>query len=228
MKRYLDEQFNYNTKEWSMQSYGQRYFDIPKDYEGSIEALIEEMIRYSKLPIKQSHTKLPPQEKYQKLAVECFEAILKVQDPLIKSMATVYPHMQKIITIGLENPEMRDEILFQLSKQVFMPMDEVPVGWDIILHNGWLLIVLATAAFRPSKAFVKYFQAFLLNTADQYKFAPDITIKKFALQSEENLKNSAMNGIRKFPPSIKEIRAIEVRSGAANEYFKVATEISHS
>jgi hypothetical protein len=54
---------------------------------------------------------------------------------------------------------------------------------------------------------------------DQYKFSgnslilihilAEASIRKFASQSEENLKNSALNGNRRYPPSTTEIRAIE-------------------
>jgi hypothetical protein len=54
--------------------------------------------------------------------------ILKVLDPTVKSTHIVYPFIQKVIKLGIDNPEVRDEILLQLCKQVTLPMDDIPNG----------------------------------------------------------------------------------------------------
>lgn len=121
----------------------------------------------------------------------------------------VFSSIRNIIKIGIECPELHDEILVQLCKQVSTPF-KIPEDYHKMQENGWFAIHVAANVLKPSKSFLKYFQAFIALAIEEYQFDGNCDIKRFSIGAEENLKASAfVVGLRRLPPSITELQCIK-------------------
>ncbi|KAJ3157501.1 cytochrome c oxidase subunit 1, partial [Irineochytrium annulatum] len=208
---------NPNSSEWSMVAFAEKNFEIheKKKQKGLLGIGkrtkpqlqdLDEMLRHTRHNITMSITRIPNNEGLQSVAVECFKNVQKAMDPNAKKQDESVQIIQNILTNGLDHPELRDEILVQIIKQMTPPLSDAPKGWDSIVLHGWQMIALAAGTFPPSKVFSKFFLAFILRGLSE----PDEKhkIRKLARIAEEAFKNSTLSGARKLPPSIAEITAI--------------------
>lgn len=102
-----------------------------------------------------------------------------------------YKSLLPVLKIGIDHPQMRDEILIQLCRQVTIPHEGVPVGWNFILTHGWLALQVVTSTFKPSPIFAKYFEAFVTKTLNIYtESGEENIVKRFAESVLVNLKNT--------------------------------------
>ncbi|KAJ3226145.1 cytochrome c oxidase subunit 1 [Clydaea vesicula] len=206
-EQFVEEKIDPNSSELSLQTFAARYFDSQlmkhdvkqsKSNSKTNPNKIEELLRYTKLPITSN--------------------ILKILEA--KKVESIFSCIQQLIKIGIENVELRDEIYIQLCRQVTVPIKDVPKTWDLMVLNGWLVISLVSSSFRPSKALFKYLYAFVLRTIEQYKYSENSHIKKYIVAVEENLgKQSALNGPRIHPPSIAQIQAQKEGSAVVCPFY---------
>ncbi|KAJ3396223.1 cytochrome c oxidase subunit 1 [Lobulomyces angularis] len=226
-EQFVEEKIDPNSSELSLQTFAARYFDSQlmkhdvkqsKSNSKTNPNKIEELLRYTKLPITSSILQLPLNDHLKSLAIECFYHILKILEA--KKVESIFSCIQQLIKIGIENVELRDEIYIQLCRQVTVPIKDVPKTWDLMVLNGWLVISLVSSSFRPSKALFKYLYAFVLRTIEQYKYSENSHIKKYIVAVEENLgKQSALNGPRIHPPSIAQIQAQKEGSAVVCPFY---------
>ncbi|KAJ3090132.1 cytochrome c oxidase subunit 1 [Quaeritorhiza haematococci] len=199
----LDEEIiNYNSAECSMQTYAERYFETQVQKAGTLSKLtqkiktvdVDDLLRYTK------KTPIGP------------SVLFKVLEPNVRKGEDPFQALHEIIAIGIEMPELRDEILVQMCKQVTTPKD-VPKTWDTILFNGWHALMIAAATLPASKFFSKFFQAFIERTIEQYKKMEGSPIKKMAVMTADFMRRARLHGPRKRPPSLAEFQAL--KNGAA-------------
>ncbi|KAJ3333456.1 cytochrome c oxidase subunit 1 [Blyttiomyces sp. JEL0837] len=212
--------FNPDLPEYSMHAYASKHFQTTIKKKENTLSLgfgakktksqpvdIEESLRYSKAAITASITRLPQTEHVQTIAIECFKNLMRILDPNPKKSEEIPHIMQQVIMVGLEEPEVRDEIYVQIIKQITPPKDDEPKGWKVMQLRGWEMITLSTGTFPPSKNFSKFLLAFILRAINQY--ATRDPRHKLALIAETSLKHSTINGARRLPPSLTEIAAIQ-------------------
>ncbi|RKO92668.1 P-loop containing nucleoside triphosphate hydrolase protein [Blyttiomyces helicus] len=200
------EKINYNSLEYAMSTYAEKHFETHMKPTSTFSTLtkktkqafeLDEMLAYSKIPIALSITKIQNKtEKSVPLAVECFKNLLKALEPAGKKQEEA---IHSFISVGLENPELHDELFVQVIKQVTPPKGTLPKQWDQIQLNGWQVLALSSAAFPPSKTY---------RLVDIEKNP----IRKLAHVAEESHKAVMLHGARKFPPSALEIAAIKTAS----------------
>ncbi|KAI8853564.1 P-loop containing nucleoside triphosphate hydrolase protein [Chytridium lagenaria] len=204
---------NPHSPEWSMTAFAEKNFELhekkkqksllllgKKATKGGLQG-VDEMLRHTK------YNSASSRENLQTYAVECFKNVQKAMDPSKKADECVQA-IQATITYGLEHPELRDEILVQIIKQMTPPTgNDQQKGWDTIALQGWQLLALCSGTFPPSKTFSKYFLAFIQRGISS--FTDSHIYCKLAKICEESFKNSTLNGPRKLPPSIAEINAIK-------------------
>jgi hypothetical protein len=80
---------------------------------------------------------------------------MKAMDPNNRKSEETNQVMQQIVSVGLVREELRDEIFVQVIKQMTLPKDGEPKGWEYIVQAGWQLLGLATSTFPPSKVIDK-------------------------------------------------------------------------
>ncbi|KAI9204657.1 P-loop containing nucleoside triphosphate hydrolase protein [Polychytrium aggregatum] len=178
---------------------------------------LSELLKYSKTPIQMSLTKMPERsDLLVNAAIECFKLLLKCLDPSSKKQDDFSISIQAIMEYGIKFPELRDEILVQICKQVSVPK-EVPSGWDQIQTLGWRAMVHATASLPPTKALAKYLNSFLQRSLEDIPMGPESkTIRKLCIMAGESVKNCLMNGPRRYSPSSIEINAVKASLNATS------------
>ena len=110
------------------------------------------MLRYTADTIPQSLTRLPDGP-IRRLAVRCFRCITGFMGD--RDSATPLSLAQHLMQEGLLHPQLRDEILVQLTKQ--LNCNPTPNSVD----RGWVLLELALSTFPPSEDFENYLEVWL-------------------------------------------------------------------
>ncbi|KAL6628638.1 P-loop containing nucleoside triphosphate hydrolase protein [Neocallimastix sp. 'constans'] len=206
-------EIDYYSEEYSMQTYAEKNFEIQSKNVGtfrgkSIKMEWNEMLSYTKYPISISITQFSKgYERYAALSLELFKLLQKILENNQKKVDETLSAIITIIHTGIENPDIRDEILVQICKQVTAP-EKPPKNWNDILFNGWVFLALVANTFTPSKSFSKYFNGFIKRAIKDNENATDETKKAihyYASLIESNYKALNMNGCKKYPPSVFEI-----------------------
>ncbi|OUM64595.1 hypothetical protein PIROE2DRAFT_60556 [Piromyces sp. E2] len=209
-------EIDYYSEEYSMKAYAEKNFEIQSKYVGtfrgkSIKMEWDEMLSYTKNPINISITQFGKgYERYSVLSIELFKLLQKVLENNPKKSDETLSAIFTIIRTGIENPDIRDEILVQICKQITCP-EKPPKNWSDIEFNGWVFLALVANTFTPSKSFSKYFNAFLKRAIKDNEKATDENKKSihyYASLIESNMKSLNMNGCKKYPPSVFEIHMI--------------------
>jgi len=105
-----------------------------------------------------------------------------------------------ILTKGLENPLVRDEIYMQIMKQLsHNPKPES-------IAKGWQLMCMAVSTFPPSDDFDKFLLNFVLNKIEGIGAVRNYA--KYCLRTLEGMLTSGASG---FVPSVEEIQAYKER-----------------
>jgi hypothetical protein len=105
-----------------------------------------------------------------------------------------------ILTKGLENPLVRDEIYMQIMKQLsHNPKPES-------IAKGWQLMCMAVSTFPPSEDFDKFLLNFVLNKIEGIGAVRNYA--KYCLRTLEGMLTSGASG---FVPSVEEIQAYKER-----------------
>ncbi|KAH8328201.1 hypothetical protein KR067_006039, partial [Drosophila pandora] len=107
-------------------------------------------------------------------------------------------HLDKINFIvghGILKESLRDEILAQICKQLYLNPSRNSYT------RGWLLLTLCLSCFPPSSDFEPHLRSFMKQGTAQLQAAP-------ALQ---RLERTLVNGVRSQPPSLFELQAIRER-----------------
>ncbi|KAJ3028810.1 UNVERIFIED_CONTAM: cytochrome c oxidase subunit 1 [Siphonaria sp. JEL0065] len=86
--------------------------------------------------------------------------LTRALDPALKKHEEICTAMHQIVHMGLTNVNLRDEVFVQIIKQITVPLDGEPKGWNEITLNGWQLLTLCIGTFPPSKLFSKFLLAF--------------------------------------------------------------------
>lgn len=199
-----------------MLNYAQEHFAIRiVKYEGfakfgkTHEVPFEEMIQYSLILLGGSLTKITDKTLLEQSSA-IFKTILKImdskkyEDPL---------GIKQLCQIGIDNPELRDEILIQFCKQLTPPI--VPIkNWDTIQLNGWHALSIVASSFPASKTFSKFFQAFVMTSKDTHKLpsSSSESLRRYISYVEDSIRKIIINGARKYPASGFEIKAIQVKN----------------
>ncbi|KAJ3408544.1 cytochrome c oxidase subunit 1 [Chytridiales sp. JEL 0842] len=211
-----ESKFNPEDPEWSMFAYAQKNLELQLRREtmfGKKKGTTDDhsaLLQYSKHVIVHGITSnARKNENLQSLAIECFRLLFKAMDPANKKSDETVPTMQQLVSIGLIREELRDEIFVHIVKQMTLPRDGEPKGWDYITLVGWQMMALATSTFPPSKALSKYLLAFIQRGIKATN-ERDLS-HRLASFAERSLKHTTLNGARKLPPSTLEITAL--RSG---------------
>ncbi|ORX81933.1 hypothetical protein BCR32DRAFT_219808 [Anaeromyces robustus] len=206
-------EIDYYSEEYSMQTYAEKNFEIQSKNVGtfrgkSVKMEWSEMLSYTKNPITISITQFSKgYERYAVLSLELFKLLQKILENNPKKTEETLQAISTIIRAGIENPDIRDEILVQICKQVTAP-EKPPKNWNDIVINGWDFLALVANTFTPSKSFSKYFNGFIKRAIKDNENATDNikkTIHYYATLIESNIKSLNMNGCKKYPPSVFEI-----------------------
>jgi len=209
-------EIDYYSDEYSMKTYAEKNFEAQSKTVGTfrgkaIKMDLEEMLCYTKNPINISITQFGKgYERYSVLAVEIFKSLQKVLENNPKKLDETLASIISIIRTGIENPDIRDEILVQICKQVTAP-EKPPKNWADIEYNGWVFLALVANSFTPSKAFSKYFTGFIKRALKDNENATEENKKAihyYASLIDSNYKSLNMNGCKKYPPSVFEIYMI--------------------
>ncbi|KAJ3341766.1 cytochrome c oxidase subunit 1 [Gonapodya sp. JEL0774] len=214
------DNFDINAPEFSMKAYGEKYFEFHSKTSGTLAKKtkmldIQDMLTYTKDVIPMSICRLPALgEKLVEIPCETFKLLFKVLEANWKKPDDAFAAAKKIITIGIEYPELRDEIFVQICRQVSEPA-KVPKNWNEIRQNGWIMMALATSAFPAGKAFSKFLLAFIRRTEEQTKSKDkedQSTLHKLVVMARAGLKQISLNGPKRLPPSSSEIQAVVTTS----------------
>jgi myosin-7 len=197
----------FDPTQYPLIKYAEMHFnDFPKDLSGFSTLTLrrahkvkdpvpkQEMLSYTKsssLPTSMVHMHDPDNVN---LACSIFKDLCKLMRGEFKQDQANLT-IQSTIAYGIERPELRDEILCQLIRQV---TDNPKPDGTLI---GWHFLTLAAIAFPPSKAFRNYFQAYLMTMME------DAAVGKFASYSLKNLKLRISP--RRLAPSSTEIAAVK-------------------
>ena len=117
-----------------------------------------------------------------------------------KSLSFPAVHAQSILTKGLENPDLIDEIYVQICKHLTHNPKPESVG------RAWQLMCMAVGTFPPSSDFEYY----LLNFIIEHRSVPGLigNYARYALRRLEGMLSSGASG---FVPSVDEIQAYKER-----------------
>lgn len=101
---------------------------------------------------------------------------------------------------------------------------------ETLRRNGWLVKLIVSYSFRPSKSFSKYYQTFISSSIEAFQFSMtgishtigDPILKESAIRIEENLRQTALlPSTQKLPPTINEIEAfLDSRLYAIKFFFE--------
>ncbi|KAH8271071.1 hypothetical protein KR018_006777, partial [Drosophila ironensis] len=108
-------------------------------------------------------------------------------------------HLDKlhfIIGHGILRESLRDEILAQICKQLYLNPNRGSYS------RGWLLLSLCLSCFPPSSDFEPHLRSFMKQGTAQLHATPSL----------QRLERTLVNGVRSQPPSLFELQAIRVRS----------------
>jgi len=115
---------------------------------------IEELLQYQKKPIEASLIKMKPS--LSKNAVSAFNHIVKFMDVYEAIDRQALKAAREILLLGIDKPELRDELYCQLVKQ----LTNNPVRPSEI--RGWKLMALCLQCFPPTKDFELYLGQFIV------------------------------------------------------------------
>jgi len=176
----------------------------------------------------------PKRDKMIAVAVEIFRELLKITDPLNKKDEFLVPVIQNLVKLGIGVPDLRDEIIIQIVRQTSEGTKYVR-NWETICLRNWQMLLICLSSFPPSKVLSRCLRAHLrgislsdpnaleqekeddedgpieeesLQDKQQKRADLKTDVVKYAKLCEQALKQTVLNGPRKFPPSLLEIDAI--------------------
>jgi hypothetical protein len=213
--------------DWPMTNYAEKYFEKHIRQTGTLTLRkpnknnvipVEEMICFTKAPLPTSMTKIPNvTEKQLELATEAFKLLIKAVDLGPKKADEAIPLVQQFVGIGIDNPELRDELFVQLCRET-TENTRLPVKtWQDIETAGWFILAQACGSFPPSKIFSKYLLSYIMVAIEREKLrAGDVkdmsSMGKYAFQCETSLKQIMLSGPRKCRPSAMEVQSVRSHS----------------
>ncbi|BFF95665.1 myosin-VIIa [Drosophila madeirensis] len=103
--------------------------------------------------------------------------------------------LQFIVGHGILKDNLRDEILAQICKQLYLNPSRTSYA------RGWLLLSLCLSCFPPSTDFEPHLRSFMKQGTAQLQAAPSL----------QRLERTLVNGPRSQPPSLLELQAIRSR-----------------
>ncbi|ORY43349.1 hypothetical protein BCR33DRAFT_766571 [Rhizoclosmatium globosum] len=183
---------------------------------------INAALKYSKTSLSAPITRIPEGDPSYSLALECSKLLSRALDPSNKKSEDICLAMHQIANLGLVHVALRDEIFIQIIKQVTLPTEGEPKGWNDITLNGWQLLTLCIGTFPPSKTFSKFLLAFILRGCK----TNTSTKRMLSLTAELFSKSVLIYGPRKFAPSPSDIQSF--RDGVVNKLCKIYVMDGHS
>ncbi|KAJ3135556.1 cytochrome c oxidase subunit 1 [Physocladia obscura] len=227
----------------SLQSYGELNFGMAQPYvdekkqitkkKSLIDAFqgkkavlgfhdVNTILRYNKNPLSSPITKIAEEDPCYFFATDISKQLLKALDTSTNKQDEISAAMQCIISQGLANETLRDEIFIQIIKQITPPADGEPKGWEEIVLHGWQLLALSIGTFPPSKSFSKFLLAFIMRANKTSKN----TKKMLSLAAEQFAKSILIHGAHKLAPNISDIAAF--RNGVVNKICKIYVMDGHA
>lgn len=170
---------------------------------------LAELVKFSKSPIQASLLLMDDsQTGLNKLALECFIAIMKFMGDYMAKGKTEIDIVHFLLLASQKHLELRDEIYCQMIKQTTNNKSERADS----AARGWRLLLILTAFIQPSDTLERYLRAYLQNTA----FNKDREFQDQAIICLRNLRHTLKFGGRKIFPDSAEMHAV-----LAGKYTKI-------
>lgn len=142
-----------------------------------------------RLFVRQSQRRIPkPLASGEKEAQEFYQHWLNVPTSHLEKIHFIIGH-------GIIKNSLRDEILAQICKQLYLNPSRSSYS------RGWLLLSLCLSCFPPSKEFEPHLRSFMKQGTAQLQATPSL----------QRLERTLVNGSRCQPPSLFELHAIRGR-----------------
>eukprot|EP00004_Rigifila_ramosa_P000035 TRINITY_DN1005_c0_g2_i2.p1 TRINITY_DN1005_c0_g2~~TRINITY_DN1005_c0_g2_i2.p1 ORF type:complete len:1171 (-),score=265.89 TRINITY_DN1005_c0_g2_i2:1914-5426(-) len=155
---------------------------------------VKQLTMFSRDVLPTSLHKLSPD--HTKEALENFKSVLKAMGDVSTKQPEII-QVQNILRRGIDIPELRDEIICQICKQ----LTNNPSAAS--RKRGWQLLAACVGCFVPSDAFLNYFRHFLQRSftapedAQAARFCQHLTVRSYK------------NGARQLPVSVHEFESIK-------------------
>jgi myosin-7 len=197
----------------SLKAYALAYFEVlPPTHKLYVPAekllLHSKNLNYSLTRLKTNSEKLPQK------ALEIFKCINKILESNEKKQDESLIVCKTIVQMGIDLPDLRDEIFLQVIKQMTPDPDGTLINFEEITVNAWQLLAIISGAFPPSKVFSRYLSNFFSLVVEEQKPLrknpnTPTTIEKFASYCETTVSKILISGSKKYFPCLMEVSSIK-------------------
>ena len=205
LKSYAEKNFNKHPKPTG--TLAAATFRKPKDF-----LTIDDMLVHTRVPIPMTMIKTGTSENMNNIAIEAFKNLTRLLE--LKGDES-YQMSKKLVEIGIQYPDLRDELYIQVIRQVTPNPALTGKSWTEIGIGGWTLLALYCSSFPPTKMFSKYLLHYISGFVEADKpLLSKSPVGKLAEYCNTSVKSIMVNGARRFAPSALE-----------NEYITSASQM---